>query len=104
MVDCSETQRQLQTMNRLFALSPLLALAACAGSGLIAGKAQGQPAGIRSIGVTGESIVDLRTSAILEASRQCRAERKRARIVEVTSTGLTLFSQKPEAEAVFHCE
>lgn len=91
-------------MNRLFALSPLLALVACAGSGLIAGKAQGQSSDIRSVQVIGESAIDLRTRVILEASRQCGAQGKHARIVEVTSNGLTLFSHKPEAEAVFHCE
>ncbi|MNY10978.1 hypothetical protein D3C86_1439830 [compost metagenome] len=91
-------------MNRFFALSSLFALAACAGSGLIAGKAQGQPPGIRSIEVTGKSVIDLRTSAILEASQQCRAESKRVRIVEVNRAGLTLFSHKPLAEAVFRCE
>ncbi|MFM9425519.1 hypothetical protein RCH10_001955 [Variovorax sp. GrIS 2.14] len=84
-------------MKRLVIVSPLLLLAACASSGLSAN-------GIHSLEVSSPHRFALRTTAILEASRQCRENGKRVDILQVDSSGLTPFTNLPEAEAVFRCD
>ncbi len=84
-------------MKRLVIMSPLFVLAACASSGMLAN-------GVRSVEVSGPPRFTLRTTAILEASRQCREDGKRVDILEVNPGGLTPFTNLPEAEAVFRCD
>jgi hypothetical protein len=90
-------------MKRIVIMSPLFVLAACAGTGMVANKAQGGTSQTRTVEVSSTSTLSLRTTAILEASRQCHTEGKRARIIEVNPTGFKPFSLNPEAEATFRC-
>ena len=84
-------------MKRIVIVSPLFVLAACASSGMYA-------QGVRSVEVSSPQRFSLRTTAILEASRQCREEGKRVDILEVNPSGVTPFTLLPEAEAVFRCD
>jgi hypothetical protein len=65
-------------MKRIVIMSPLFVLAACAGTGMVANKAQGGTSQTRTVEVSSTSTLSLRTTAILEASRQCHTEGKRA--------------------------
>lgn len=84
-------------MKRIVIMIPLFALAACASTGMFA-------KGVRSVEVSSPHRFSLRTTAILEASRQCRAEGKQVNILEVNPDRLTAFTHLPEAEAVFRCD
>jgi hypothetical protein len=90
-------------MKRIVVMSPVFVLAACAGTGMVANKAEGGTSYTRTVEVSSTSALSLRTTAILEASRQCRTEGKRARVIEVKPTGVKPFSLNPEAEATFRC-
>lgn len=90
-------------MERIFAMCALPALIACAGPSVVTHKTKGEASQIRSVEVSSAHRLSLRTTSILEASRLCRTEGKRARIVDVNPTGVTPFSLHPEAEVIFRC-